>query len=140
MLECYCFSDDMPAIRPPRPNAASGMKTRLALGETGLLVSPVCLGMVAEPEIVSAAYRAGINFFFLSADMHWPLYEPLRQGLRALFRASPRARKRVVVAVVSYVTQPEFCSMPFEEVLEAVPELGHVDVAVIGGSAGAPSS
>jgi hypothetical protein len=75
-----------------------------------------------------------VNFFFLSADMHWPLYEALRQGLRQLLRSSPKARKRIVVAAVSYVTQPEFSWAPFEEVLEAVPELGHLDVAVIGGS------
>ncbi len=110
------------------------MTQRLELGVTGVRVSPVCLGMVAEPEIVSAAYQAGINFFFLSADMHWPVYEPVRRGLRQLLRAAPSARSALVVAVVSYVTQPEFCWAPFEEVLEAVPELGHVDVAVIGGS------
>lgn len=135
----------MPPLRQRRPSTGlgvsrtlrgspSGMKARLVLGATGLSVSPLCLGLVAKPEIVSAAYRAGINFFFLSADMHWPVYEPVREGLRELLRASPSARKRVVVAVVSYVTQPEFCWKPFEEVLEAVPELGHVDVAVIGGS------
>jgi hypothetical protein len=115
-------------VRLPR------LRDRLTLGSTGLRVSPFCLGVVGQPEVVTAAYEAGINFFFLSADMHWPVYEPLRQGLRRLLKASPSARKRVVVAVASYVTQPEFCYVPFLEVLEAVPELGHVDVAVIGGS------
>jgi aryl-alcohol dehydrogenase-like predicted oxidoreductase len=109
------------------------MKDRLGLGETGLRVSPFCLGMVEQPDMVAAAFRAGINFFFLTADMHWPLYEPLRLGLRALLR-SPRNRAKIVVAVVSYVTQPEFCWAPFEEVLQAMPELGHVDIAVIGGT------
>src|SRR5215469_14434904 len=55
---------------------------RLVLGDEGLSVSPFCLGMVRSPDAVSAAFDAGINFFFLSADMHWPLYEPLRLGLR----------------------------------------------------------
>ena len=112
----------------------TALTDRFALGSSGLQVSPVCLGMVAHPEIVSAAYRAGINFFFLSADMHWPLYEPLREGLRQLLRSSSQVREQIVVAVVSYVTQPEFSWAPFQEALQAVPELGHLDVAVIGGT------
>ena len=48
---------------------------RLALGREGLVVSPFCLGLVRVPETISAAFDAGINFFFLTADMHWPLYE-----------------------------------------------------------------
>jgi hypothetical protein len=110
------------------------LKDRLVLGDTGLEVSPFCLGMVGRPGLIPAAYRAGINFFFLSADMHWPLYESARKGLRQLLKSSPKVRNKLVVAVVSYLTQPEFSWAPFEEVLQAVPELGHVDVAVIGGS------
>jgi aryl-alcohol dehydrogenase-like predicted oxidoreductase len=110
------------------------LKDRLVLGSTGLRVSPFCLGVVGRPGIIGAAYQAGINFFFLTADMHWPVYEPVRKGLRQLLQASPEVRAKIVVAVVSYVTQPEFSWAPFDEVLEAVPELGHVDVAVIGGS------
>jgi predicted aldo/keto reductase-like oxidoreductase len=125
-------TDSAPA--PTSEPQSLGLKQRLELGTTGLRVSPCCLGLVDAPEIVSAAYHAGINFFFLSADMHWPLYENVREGLRQLLRASPNVRSEIVVAVVSYVTQPEFCEGPFEEVLAAVPELGHIDVAVIGGS------
>lgn len=125
-------SDSAPVPVSDAPSL--GLERRLELGATGLWVSPCCLGIVGKPEIVTAAYQAGINFFFLSADMHWPLYETVREGLRQLLRASPGARSQLVVAVVSYVTQPEFCWSPFEEVLQAVPELGHVDVAVIGGS------
>lgn len=133
----------MPPSRSRRPTAAKAsrararthsMRDRLALGATGLRVSPFCLGMVERPEAIVAAYRAGINFFFLTADMHWPLYEGARQGLRALLRSARDVRRKVVVSVVSYVTQPEFCNAPFIEVLNAVPELEHVDVAVIGGS------
>lgn len=104
---------------------------RIALGD-GLLVSPVCLGAVARPDVVLAAWEAGINFFFLTADMHWPMYEPLRRGLRALFKR-PGARESVVVCTTAYVTQPDFCEMPFEEVVEALPGLGHIDVVSMGG-------
>ena len=59
---------------------------RLALGKRGLAVSPFCLGLVEDPATISAAFDAGINFFFLTADMHWPLYEASRRGLRSSAR------------------------------------------------------
>ncbi len=105
---------------------------RLALGGSGLDVSPFCVGMVADPDAIGAAFDAGINFFFLSADMHWPRYDASRRGLARLLERVPR--ERVVVAVAAYVTQPEFCRMPFEEVLDAVPGLGTIDVLVAGGA------
>lgn len=104
---------------------------RLHLGD-GLEVSPVCLGQVMDPDVVSAAYEAGINFFFLTADMHWPRYEPLRKGLRALLKKKG-VRDRLVVCATAYVTQPDFCEMPFEEALEALPELRRLDVLSMGG-------
>jgi hypothetical protein len=110
----------------PRPNA------RLSLGRA-LRVSPLCLGMVQDPRTVPAAFDQGVNFFFFTADMHWPLYEPLRQGLAMLLRRRPSLRDDIVVAVASYVTQPEFCTVPFQEALEAVPGLRHIDVSVMGG-------
>src|SRR5688572_28146132 len=93
---------------------------RLPLG-TELQVSPFCLGAVDDPSVVPAAFEAGINFFFITADMHWPLYEPVRRGLRDLLQSKPSARDEIVVGVVSYVTQPEFCWVPFEEVLAEIP-------------------
>src|SRR5205823_1724956 len=63
----------------PRPT------DRLPLGMTGLSVSPFCLGIVESPETIPAAFDAGINLFFLTADLHWPLYEGLRRGLEQLF-------------------------------------------------------
>lgn len=114
--------------RLPRP------EDRLALGRTGLEVSPFCLGMVTAPELVPAAFEAGINFFFVSCDMHWPRYRPLREGLAALL--STVSRDRIAVAAVSYVTQPEFCRLPFLELLEETPGLGHLDLLVMGGSYG----
>ena len=63
---------------------------------------------------------AGINFFFLTADMHWPYYEASRRGLEQLFARQPSVRQHVVVAAACYPTQPEFCAMPFAEVVESV--------------------
>jgi hypothetical protein len=106
---------------------------RLRLGDSGLRVSPVCLGMVGSDRTIAAAFEAGINCFFLTADMHWPLYEWSRRGLQKLIRSRKGVRDEIVVAVASYPTQPEFCTMPFEEVVAAIPGLGRVDVAVMGG-------
>jgi hypothetical protein len=113
---------------------ARALSDRLKLARSGLEVSPFCLGMVGTPDVVLAAFEAGVNFFFITADMHWPLYAPTREGLRRLLQKHPSARERIVVAVVSYVTQPEFCYAPFCEVLDELPELGHIDLGVIGGS------
>jgi len=103
---------------------------RIALG--ACLVSPFCIGMVDDAETISAAFDAGINFFLLSADMHWPRYEATRVGLARLLSRVPR--EQVVVAAAAYVTQPEFCSTPFREVLDAVPGLGVLDVLIAGGA------
>ena len=109
---------------------------RFALGDSGLEVSPCCLGMVADAAIIPAAFEAGINFFFITADMHWPLYQATRAGLYELLRDRPEVRDQIVVGVVSYVTQAEFGWLPFQEVVEALPGLGHVDVTIAGGSYG----
>jgi hypothetical protein len=90
--------------------------------------------MSLDENVVPAAYEAGINFFFVSADMHWPMYEPIRKGLEELVRGHPSRRDEIVVACVCYVTQPEFNFAPFQEVLDAVPSLGRLDVTVAGGS------
>jgi hypothetical protein len=106
---------------------------RLALGPQRLEVSPICLGATREPETVLAAFRAGINFFFVTADMHWPLYEATRLGLIELLRSGLARREEIVIAGVSYVTQPEFGSAPFEELAAAIPGIGMLDVKVAGG-------
>ena len=85
---------------------------------------------------VLAAYDAGINFFFLTADMHWPIYETLRRGLELLFARGASVRDSVVVSVVSYVTQPEFCYAPFVEATRAVRGMDRVDLSIIGGAYG----
>ena len=113
----------LPRMRETLPK----LTDRIPLGD-GLEVSPVCLGMVSKPELVSAAFEAGINFFFVTADMHWPMYEPLRRGLKALLKKRG-VRDRIVVCATAYVTQPDFCEMPFEETLDALGPLGSLDVA-----------
>lgn len=110
------------------------MTDRLVLGETGLRVSPFCLGMVHSDETACAAFDAGINFFFLSADLHWPGYELARRGLAKLLARGPEIRDQIVVGVVSYVTQPEFCAGALQEGLQAVPGLKSIDVGIIGGA------
>ncbi len=107
---------------------------RLSLGETKLQVSPFCLGLVYTEDAIPAAFDAGINFFFLTADMHWPMYEQVRRGLAKLFARGSGVRDQVVVAVTSYCTQPEFCLAPFQEVVASVPGLERIDVSVAGGS------
>jgi hypothetical protein len=109
---------------------------RLALGRT-LRVSPICLGITQRSEVVSCAFDAGINFFFVSADLHWPLYDPLRRGLETLLDRGGGIRDEIVVAGVSYATQPEFCTAPFGELLESVRGLGRFDVLIAGGAYGA---
>ncbi len=88
--------------------------------------------MTGGEDVVEAAFDAGINFFFVTADMHWPLYETTRRGLARLLERV--RRDDVVVGVVSYVTQQEFCWAPFEEVVEAIPGLERIDVSIMGGA------
>src|ERR1041385_4749464 len=121
----------------PEPRTALPKLTdRLPLGDTGLEVSPFCLGIVGDPSVVHAAVEAGINFFFLTADMHWPLYEATRVGPYQPLHAKPALRDQLVIGVVSYVTQPEFGWMPFNEVVDYLPGLQRVDLSIAGGSYG----
>jgi hypothetical protein len=110
------------------------MTDRSALGRSGLSVSPFCLGLLlpsVPPRTVVEAYDMGINFFFLSADMHWPLYETTRRGLAALL-TRPGVRDEVVIAVASYLGRAGQLTLPFREVLEAIPGLDRIDVCVAG--------
>jgi hypothetical protein len=90
--------------------------------------------MVSDPDVIPAAFDAGINFFFLTADMHWPLYENTRRGLEKLLARGKSTRDQVVVCSTAYVTQAEFCSAPFEEVIDNVRGLNRIDILVAGGS------
>lgn len=123
----------MPGTRIPLTRFPQ-FRDRLALGQQGLAVSPFCLGLVHEPETIGAAFNAGINFFFLTADMHWPLYDASRRGLEQLLARGHGIRHEIVVAAVCYPTQPEFCYSPFEELVAATAGLDHLDVLVAGGA------
>ena len=129
------MSDQIPAV--PRRTTLPRFSDRLPLGGSrALSVSPFCIGMVADPEAIPYAFDRGVNFFFVTADMHWPLYEETRVGLARLLQRGADIRSRIVVASVSYCTQPEFCYAPHIELLGAVPGLDHLDVLVAGGAYG----
>jgi len=121
----------MTPVPPRRP--LPRLTDRQPLGRSGLQVSPVCLGMVPRPETVLAAFDAGINFFFLSVDMHWPLYEGTRRGLEALLARGGGVRDEIVVGVVSYLEQPMFQAFQVHEVIDAVAGLERVDLIIAGG-------
>jgi aryl-alcohol dehydrogenase-like predicted oxidoreductase len=120
----------------PRRLALPRATDRIAIGAKGLAISPICLGWVRDPDTIAAAFDAGINFFFVTGDLHWPIYEGTRRGLAALLRRNRGVREQIVVAVASYVAQPEFARGPFQEVLESVPRLGRIDMIVVGGAHG----
>ncbi|MFO0665440.1 MAG: hypothetical protein U0174_15905 [Polyangiaceae bacterium] len=105
---------------------------RIALGKRGLRVSPLCIGMVSDPRTIPYAFDAGINFFFVSTDLHWPLYEPTRKGLKMLLARSPSIREQVVIAGASYITQVGFWRNAYPELIISVPRLSYIDVPVIG--------
>jgi len=110
---------------------------RLVLGHQGLRVSPSCIGHVGSPDTIEAAFEAGINFFFISADLHWPWYEGTRQGVRQLLKHRPASREQIVVAGVSYLMAPltEHC-LPFRELLQEIPELRRIDLLIAGAAYG----
>jgi hypothetical protein len=93
--------------------------------------------MVSSEDAVCAAFNVGVNFFFLTADLHWPLYEASRRGLEKLLARGDSVRQQVVVGITSYTTHPGMSFAAMREVLDAVPVLGTIDVAIIGGTHGA---
>ena len=105
---------------------------RLPLGKSGLMVSPLCLGMTPSADTVIAAYEAGINFFFVSADLHWPLYDGIRKGLAKLLDGNKARRDELVVGIVSYLDDPLFSVLQFHEVIAEVPGLDRVDLMLAG--------
>jgi hypothetical protein len=112
---------------------------RLKLGTSGLSVSPVCLGIAGSAETVVAAFDTGINFFFVSGDLHWPQYEGLRSGLAELLSRGPSVRDEIVVGVVSYLEEPLFHYLQFHEVIDSIPGLKRVDL-LIAGAVASPES
>jgi hypothetical protein len=105
---------------------------RISLGRE-LKVSPFCVGMTERPGVIPAAFDAGINFFFVSADLHWPSYEATRRGLELLLERGGGIRNDIVVAGVSYMTQPIFF-LQFHELLASIRGLQRLDVLIAGGA------
>lgn len=97
-----------------------------------LEVSPLCLGAVADPATVERAFSAGINFFFISSDLHWPMYRHTREGLHRLLAAGT-PRDELVIATASYVAQRDFAGASFDDIRHHEPGLGRIDVLVAGG-------
>jgi aryl-alcohol dehydrogenase-like predicted oxidoreductase len=122
---------DMPSSRSRR-NRLPQFKDRLVLGDQGLRVSPFCLGWVRSAKTVVAAFEAGINFFFITTDLHWPGYEATRRGVRELLARGPEVRDQIVVAAACYQTRPILCYGPFQELLDEMPGLGRLDVLIAG--------
>lgn len=90
--------------------------------------------MVQDPNVVLSAYDLGINFFFISSDLHWTAYSGLREGLGRLLDSGHASRSEIVVALVSYMTQPEFLAPAFEEGLDAISSvIDSADVLIAGG-------
>lgn len=103
---------------------------RLSLGESGLRVSPICLG-ITQRETVAAAYAAGVNYFFVSNDLHWIRYMPLMAGIADLL-ASGVQRDEIVIAGVSYLHEPLFGYFQFDELISAIPGIERIDVLIAG--------
>ena len=124
----------------PRRSATAAQRAwprladRYRLGTSPVGVSPICLGRVGVPSVIPEAFDAGVNFFFVTADMHWPIYEAARRGLEMLLARGGGVRDDMVIGVVSYVAQPEFLRVPFEEVVAAIPGMKRVDISIIGGA------
>ncbi len=117
---------------PPTRTTFPSSKERLPLGQ-GLSVSPYCLGWVIDPRTVAAAIEFGINFFFLSTDLHAVWYRNTLEGLRRYLRGRPAKRQDLVISVVSYVEHTGFFEASLAELLQGAPELKYVDVAVVAG-------
>ena len=96
-------------------------------------MSPICIGMTKDPQVITAAFERGVNFFFLSADLHWPHYSATRHGLISLLTKNPSARDSIVLAVVSY-SPSGFCASAFVDLVLSYPILKRFDVLVAGGT------
>src|SRR5215210_8162020 len=86
----------------------SGFTTR-QLGKTGLQVSPLGIGGgsgINDTDLLYA-FDCGINYFFFSSDLHHQRYSKSAGALRKLCGSGSAVREKVVLATVSYVTNPD---------------------------------
>ncbi len=104
---------------------------RCSLRGLDIEVSHYLITVVETPDVVERAFEKGINFFLLGADLHWPMYEATRIGLRRILQASG-VRQKIVVAGMSFVNVTNGARAAFREIVKAVPELEALDVLVIG--------
>jgi aryl-alcohol dehydrogenase-like predicted oxidoreductase len=92
-------------------------------------VSPIGVGGGAGLSSADLLYAfdRGVNYFFFSTDLHHAVYQAGADGLRTLCRRGARRRDEVVLATVSYVTDPEKL---MAVMVDQFGELGidHVDV------------
>jgi hypothetical protein len=98
-----------------------------------LRASPFCLGLVRDPRVIPAAFDAGINFFFVSSDLHWPLYQATRDGLAMLLARGGGVRHSLVVVVATYMVHREMMLTPLYELVHAIAGLDRVDIVLAGG-------
>lgn len=119
-----------PPALPIRRHVLPRLNDRVALADGALSVSPFCLGVCGSERTVEAAFDAGMNFFFVGADMHWPKYEHTRRGIARLVERG--RRDEIVVAGVAYVSRADFCVDPFRELIDAIPGLERLDITIAG--------
>jgi hypothetical protein len=107
------------------------LTNRLTLAPN-VVVSPFCLGMLGEPRMIPEAFDAGINFFFVSADLHWSYYEPWRRGMDMLLARGGGIREKIVIAVTSYVSNPRLVVGALGDLFQTI-RIEWLDVLVSGG-------
>jgi predicted aldo/keto reductase-like oxidoreductase len=83
--------------------------TRRKLGKTGLEVSPIGIGGGSgiSNEDLRYAFDKGINYFLFSSDLHHFSYRKSVETIKQLCKAGSALRDRVVLATVSYISNPE---------------------------------
>lgn len=125
--------DDLAALlrRGERRRRLPAPTDRLRLGPHR--VGPLCLGYVRDPRTIAHAVSRGVNFFFLSCDLHWPTYRRSFAGLRQVLRRRPSLRADMCIAVASYVGAETMTESALADLLDELPELEAPDVLVAGG-------
>jgi aryl-alcohol dehydrogenase-like predicted oxidoreductase len=103
------------------------------LGRSGLTVSAVGIGggsMIQAADVLHAVDH-GINFLFYSTDLHHFLYESMAPAVQQLCRAGSSRRDEVVLALVTYVKEPDqVTGVLFDQFAEL--RIDHVDLFMWG--------